>query len=515
MKLPKLNLSDLVNRRPWQSGLLATLVVGGFFRLWKLGTLAPGLGQDEAQTAVRALALSSRPTLAVFSEAQSFGTSLFISLQAIFVRLFGNTVLGIRLLPALLGVAAVLFVYLWLSNWFSKRVGLIAAMLFAVTPWVITASRRGDIHSLSLFVIPCSLWLFTRALQSGSSWRYLAGGLVMGLGLTADMGSFMPVIALLMISGYLIVRRRDFASFTGKGFVFGLAGLMIPLALTAIAHLGSPAQLAQAALPDINIAQQSAAHRVTSVTKTILMFNVRGDENFSNNVGSVPMLNFFVGLMLVMGLLVSLSRIHRARYGALLALVVICLIPAMLSPYTPDARAALAAAPFVLALAAIGVSYLLDVWYSTFPVNSAARAVGTVPIIFLLTVTLYQGYKQYFVAWAGSPEVYEVYNEPADAIADWLNRTTYAGERYVAVNQYGRNVLDYITHGRSAYSAISHSDLASIPTEGDGKQIIIASKEAGDAVKTLKDRFPKARLSQHYSKHNDNNELFIVFEVLK
>lgn len=515
MKQSRLTLLELIKKQQWEFGLAATLIVAGFFRLWELSSLAPGLGQDEAQIAMRALAFSQHPGLDLFTEAHSLGSSVFISLQAIFVQIFGSTPFGIRVFPALLGVLSVWFVFLWLDNWFNRRIGLIGALLYAVTPWVVTASRLGDESGIILTIIPLTLWLLTRALQTNSSWRYMLAGVVLGLGLTNELGGYVLAASALLMAAYLSVRRREFIKFSAKGLGMGLLGLLMVVSLTALTHFGSPDRMSEALLPVLSMSEQSLSHRLTGITKTLLMFNFRGDNTFTYNIGGAPLLNFFVGLMFVMGLLVALSRVHRARYGALLALIVLFLVPAFLSPTPPDARAALTAAPIVIALAAIGISYLMDIWYGTFPVNSAARTFGTLPIILLLLVTAYQGYKQYFVAWAGSPEVYQAYNESAISIAGWLNRTTFEGQRYVAVDSYSRNVLDYLTHGKAVYNAINVSDVAKIPADDEPKQIVVVSSALGDTLKVLKERFPKAKLSQHYSEHNDNNELFNVFEVLK
>jgi 4-amino-4-deoxy-L-arabinose transferase-like glycosyltransferase len=515
MKLSRKNFPEFIAQNHWKITLGAILVIAIFFRFWQLSTIAPGLGQDEATLAVRALAQAHHPGLSIFNEARGLGSSLYISLVAIAVRLFGATILGLRVVPALLGVLSVGFMYLWVNSWFGRRVGLVSALLYAVTPWIVTASRRGDEHGLILLTVPLILWLFTRAFQEGSRWRYGLAGVILGLGLTKDLGSWVVLIVLLIIGAYLIVRRRRFIKHTGSGIAVSLVGLAVVLLIGAGVHFQHPSQTIAALGPDVAIAHQSADHWLTSVTKTILAFNVHGDDNFSNNVGGAPLLNFFVGLMLVMGILVSLSRFNRSRYGSLLALTVFLLIPAALSPYVPDGRAALVAAPIIIALAAIGISYLLDIWYGTFPINSAARSIGTLPIILLLLITIYQGYKQYFIAWAGSPEVYEVSNEQANAIAGYLDRTNYSGQRFVAVDQYSHNVLDYLTYQKATYTAINTSDVDKVPADGQIKQIIITSAVSADSVNALKTRFPKARLSTHYSDHDDNNELFEVYEVLK
>ncbi len=508
-------IAQSLARMKWEVGMIATLAAATFFRFWDIASVAPGLSQDEASLAVRALALSQHPSLSVFAETRTLGSSLFISLEAITVKLLGSTILGVRIVPALLGIAAVWFLYLWLSSWFSRRIGLMAAMLYAVSPWVITASRRADLHGLVLLMVPLVAWAFTRAFQTGSLWRYGIAGILLGLSLTNDLGSAMLLVITILVGGHLLIRRREFVQHTKAGITVSLIALVAVLGITVLAHLGNPSQIVASVTPDLAIAKQTPAHWVTSATKSLIMFNVHGDDNFSNNVGGAPLLNFFVGLMFVMGILVAASRFHRARYGALLALFVVLLIPALLSPYAPDARAALVIAPIVIALSAVGINYLLDIWYSTFPVNSAARSLGTLPIILLLLITLYQGYKQYFVAWAGSPEVYQVHNEPANAIGTYLNRTTFDGQRYVAVDSYSRDVLDYVTHGKSTYNAINIDDVGKIATDDQAKQIIITNQVPDTTVKSLKDRFPKARLSQHYSEFNDNNELFAVYEVLK
>jgi 4-amino-4-deoxy-L-arabinose transferase-like glycosyltransferase len=506
-------LTQIRNHR-YRLGFWGILVIAAFFRFWKLSQIAPGLGHDEAATAAKALTLVEKPSLAAFNSLQSLGSILYLYLQSLAIRLMGTTVLGIRIVPAALGVLSVYLVYLWVSNWFTERHGLIAAFLYAVTPWVITASRRGDDHSLILLFVPLVLWLLTKALQTRQAFWFAAAGIALGLSLSHDLYGWLLALGFLLTAAVLVWRRRDFVRLYARDLLISIGATLLVLVFGSLGHLSHPNQIISAIKPDLTIPKRTVVDWTNATTKTLLMFNVRGDSDFANNAGSLPQLNFFIGIMFVMGLLYSVAHFNRARYSGLLGLLVVLLIPSFLSINTPDALQALAAAPVAIAIATIGISYLLDIWYGTFPINSAARALGTIPILLLLAITGYQGYKQYFVAWAESPEVYQAYGESSKAISDFFNRSEFSGPRYMIADDYQANVLDFLTHKKSTYLRITAADALKLPTDQD-QQIVITNEIPTGTLKDLKMHFPKARLSQHYSEHNDNNELFSIYEVLK
>src|ERR1039458_5125236 len=89
------------------------------------------------------------------------------------------------------------------------------------------------------------------------------------------------------------------------------------------------------------------------------------------------MLNAFVGTMMIAGLLVAISRLHKRAYRIVLTLALLMLIPAVLAPAgVPNSSWAVGTLPLIFALAGIGTGYMLELWYATFPINSAARATG-------------------------------------------------------------------------------------------------------------------------------------------
>ncbi len=113
--------------------LVAIIGLAVLLRIYRLDSLPPGLHSDEAANGLDVFRILEHHAIQPFFNTNGGRESLFFYLQACFVALFGNTTLSLRLAPAVIGVLAVGAVYLWASQWFSKRVGLVAAFLMAVT----------------------------------------------------------------------------------------------------------------------------------------------------------------------------------------------------------------------------------------------------------------------------------------------------------------------------------------------------------------------------------------------
>ena len=124
--------------------LILILVIGAFFRLYKIGEYMTFLG-DEGRDAiiVRNLLVKADPIL--IGPGTSVGGMylgpLYYYFMAPFLFLAGYSPIGPAIGVALLGVATIYLVYLAGLDWFNKTSGLIAAGLYAIAPTVITYSR--------------------------------------------------------------------------------------------------------------------------------------------------------------------------------------------------------------------------------------------------------------------------------------------------------------------------------------------------------------------------------------
>src|SRR5581483_2242534 len=168
----------------------------------------------------------------------------------------------------------------------------------------------------------------------------------------------------------------------------------------------------------------------------------------------------------------------------------------------PHALRAVGALPPVVILAALGINYWLETWYSTFPINSAARASGLAMITVLLLATVYQGYEQYFVAWAQSPETYQAYAEDAVQISNYANANHFNGNRFIVVDGYTDKTVQYLTYKHSTYTRLEPGDIDHLDTGGQPAQFIVDVSQKDDALKHLKAKFPQATLTTKTSPFN-------------
>jgi hypothetical protein len=482
-------------------------------RFWKLDILPPGLTATEARLGESVIGFISYGHLPAFTSSNGY-SPLMVLLETLPFKLLGATTWSLRLVPALLGVLSVLALWAWARSWFGPRIGWIAAFMLAVSPWAVTISRNASASALIPLLVPLTLWLVTLSYRRNTPTAWVLLGLVLGLDLLAGpLGWIMAALVVLAGSYWLASHRRLPKWSYGRGAAFvvvlvlaALTGYLVgrmPSGLTTLpAQLGLPA---------------GTSAITTSVMSALLMFNVRGDGNFQHNLGGEPLLNVFVGLMFVAGILVAASRFGANRYRRLLLVFIAFLLPVALSVAgAPDAARAAGVLPITMVLAALGTSYLLQLWYSTFPINSAARVSGMSAVGLLLLLTAFQGYTQYFHAWAGSAETYAAFNEEAVQASTFVDNTVAAHadvNRFLVVSGDEMPVSAYLTTTKAA-KVISPEDLAVLPVTAGSYEFVLTATVRDKVAKALADKFPGGNLKPFYSNFNDS-DIYYDYQVTK
>ena len=502
--------------------LIGIIALAVFFRFWKLNTLPPGLHPDEAANGLDIVLRMFKGDIRPLYATNGPRESLFFLLQAIFVAIMGNTVTALRVAPALCGVAGVFTTYLWMKSWYGQRAGLIAGFLMAVTPWGVIITRDGFRASMTPLMVTLTLWLYTRALQTGKKKWFAFAGLSMGAGLYTYLSFRLFPFGLLAIAGCLYLGRRDFYKKWRKSINYSLifvAIALIPMGLYGIKHpgdLGARAGGVSFTNKELNHGKPLQTLFDTGI-KTLLMFNVHGDENYRQNLGGEPALNVFVGIMFVLGILICLSTITEPRSYGMMLLWAVMLAPEVLTAEgIPHFLRSIGALPFTLALATIGIGYMLDRWYATFPINSAARGTGLAIMLFLLALTAYHGYTEYFVAWASAPQTFEAYSEDSVGIAKYMISHPFTGQRIVLIDGYSDKTVQYLTHNKVTYRRIDPSEISGIPADGQPKQFLISKSFKDESLRDFRAKFSGGLLTPQYSQYNFTNaELFLVYTVTK
>ncbi|MBI1957514.1 MAG: glycosyltransferase family 39 protein [Candidatus Niyogibacteria bacterium] len=126
-------------------------------------------------------------------------------IQHFSIGLFGENNFALRFPSALFGVASVYLLCCLGRRLYSERVGLLTALILAVTLNHNYISRLGMQESYVIFFLFLGLYFFTRALQDDRYW--LGVGAALGLGFLAK---YNVLILAPILFTYLLLFRRDY-----------------------------------------------------------------------------------------------------------------------------------------------------------------------------------------------------------------------------------------------------------------------------------------------------------------
>lgn len=185
--------------------LLLIIFVGAFLRLYKLGSVPPGISHDEVDYIANGFSILKTGTdLYGQSGSLTIGGIGYSVLPAIFsiisTAFLPISLFAVRLTPALFGIISIFLIYLISIKLFSsKTVAILSATILALSPWGIQISRWmfDPPTSCFLFLLGISLSLYANNLK-----KLFLGFFVISIGFLTYFGSiffFLPTIFILSI----------------------------------------------------------------------------------------------------------------------------------------------------------------------------------------------------------------------------------------------------------------------------------------------------------------------------
>lgn len=184
--------------------LAVILALAASLRLYRLGDIPNGLFWDEISAVytpyLYQVGVTDLPIKGVIVYLMT-GTYPIYSL-------FGPSTFFSRLPEVIFGVGLVFVVYLLAKNMFSRRVGLISALLVAVTPWAVHFSRFQAFNSAYVFFFTLGLLFLYWSIREANSrkkrliWISLSAA---ALALSANIVSSGHIFVPLFIAGFALV----------------------------------------------------------------------------------------------------------------------------------------------------------------------------------------------------------------------------------------------------------------------------------------------------------------------
>lgn len=212
--------------------LAAILALAALVRLWNLS--ANDYGREYYAAAVRGMLQSWHNVFFNSFDPGGFVTldkpPLAIWVQALFAKLFGFSALNSLLPQVLLGLAAILLVFLIVRRTFGDRTALIAACFLALTPASVAIDRSNNTESCLIVVLLLAAWFGMRAAETGRL-RDLCGAMLMlGIGFNVKMAAALILAPAIALTFFIFNRNISFARHLKFQAIAG--GLMIVLALS-------------------------------------------------------------------------------------------------------------------------------------------------------------------------------------------------------------------------------------------------------------------------------------------
>lgn len=393
------------SRRRTEIALVAlVLLLAAFLRVYRIHDLPPGVFIDETNAAIDALKILDGEQISPFATGWFETPTLYAYYMAGLFRLVGVSFFALKLASILPGWLTVASLYPLARRAFGPLPALLSLFLLATARWHVHMSRWGWNELLPPLFQVLVVYLLLRGVEANRPRDFGLAGLALGLSQYTYLAArLIPVMVFLFLLHQIVTVRGFLRRHWTNALFLALVSLMAfaPLGLT---YLKSPFLFANRARQVSLLNDLEAAGNLQllwdNLAKHSLMFNYQGDANPRHNVPRAPMLDPFVGALLLPGIGYAFYRWRDRRYALLLLWIAVTLLGGVLSAAkeAPQGYRTLGALPAVALL--IG-DLLARVWRRlSQPGGRAWRGAVVAGGIAFLALSGYYNVHAYFVTYA-------------------------------------------------------------------------------------------------------------------
>jgi|GEM_PF-576523 len=427
------------------TALILIFLVGGFFRIYRISEIPPGLWVDELYTASNALELNSQghwKNPFHMTPLVGKGWVETSNLYLIYIRIvwvfFGLDYVGMKMASILPGILSLGFLYLLVKRLWGFRAGLAAAFFLAISSWQAGLSRWGwDEVLLTALQIPVFIFLW-RGFRKRRLFDFALGGIFLGLCQYTYASSR-------ILAGFVFcflvaesIFTEDFYERNKKGiflFSFIFALLFLPLCIYFFKY---PAAFSSR-FKDLSIFKDmdkadSIFPLIRNLYRHFLMFHVIGDPNIRHHLSEKPLLDIVSGFFMAVGILVVIFGFHRRKNRFVLLWLLAGLLGGILSSTreSPQSYRTGITGPPAFILCGIGLMWLIRMARRFVEDTKQNRLILHSVVLALIIISLIINYHRYFVIYPEEPDLWNDF---------WGSRDTFMA-RVIKEKEYsGTKVL--------------------------------------------------------------------------
>jgi hypothetical protein len=385
--------------------------LAAFYRIYRLGSLPPGLFVDqgfEGWSALRILHEGYRP----WWEYDVFQNPALLLYQLagwfFFVPAGRFTFL---LFFALMSLATLPLVYVTLRQLAGPRTALCALFLLAVMRWNVNFSRNGFPTLQVPFYIFGTLAFLLLGFRKGRRWPFYLSACFLGLGFYTYQAYQAFPLWLLSLGLYALIRYRPLLAAHWKSLLgfLSLGGLLsLPFLCHSLALRGLGSREAEVSILSKVKEAGNWSPLWENLRKTALMLHWQGDTFARHNLPLHRMLDDGTGILFLFGAVMALlSPWKKVSFFALAGFFAMSL-PGVLSINPAHANRLLGLTPLVALLAALPCALL---WERAAGMEGRGRKWFLAAVAALgLTAIAWQNFDLYFHRQAADLDTFEGYD---------------------------------------------------------------------------------------------------------
>lgn len=355
--------------------------VGGLY-LWRLGTLTPGLSENE---------ISARDESASFSNIASDPLYAPHRVMQHILQLVGESgAFWMRLVSVVTALFLIYLFYILLKLWFGRFISILGTLLLISTPYMILSARSASPHVMLLLPIATLsvFYWFSHTQRKNLAWIALI--FLIAASFYIPGGVYFIIAASFLLLRPLLDNIRQINVYGRIAGLVLLSGLVLPICLSV---LKSPAVANEFLL--IPKSSGNVGQSFSSIGWSISALVWRAEENFPLIMGRLPILSSAQIILSSFGVYALWNHARRQLYLALVAIIIgtagagLNNDPSLLMWCLP---------PFAI-FAAAGLRYLYKEWRRVFPLNPIPRALAVFLLLSVVSVHLLYGIRYALIAW--------------------------------------------------------------------------------------------------------------------
>ncbi len=423
-------------RRTEAAALFLILVVAALFRLNQIDRIPPGFTHDEADHGHDAVAIlhGARPIY----ETVGYGREpLYDYVVATLMPLFGGPhYLALRLTSVLAGLLLIVIAHFWIRRAFDVPIALLTSACLAVSFWAISTDRQAlrstllpTIFTAAVLFVWQAIKPYTTTKLPGLSQRtlriisYSIAGLIIGLTLYTYLAARVLPGMFVLLWIYLLIFHRSVWKENWWGILVMIAvgvALALPMFYFLSTHPAAEFRLIQLSGPLDRLFAGSPNELLGNIFSTFGMFTVSGDTlSLYNNPGQ-PILNWALGAMFYIGIIISFIRFRKIEYAFAIFWLLIAIVPSLLTGVVASNLRSIAAQPVVYLFVAIGLVEAVRFFERVID----SHTLRSLPLIVILAATTIYAYHDYFDVWGQARDVRVAYHNTLGEVARYLDRST-------------------------------------------------------------------------------------------